>query len=75
MKAHKLAQKPTMPHYVASILNKPFVFFSTMKENAGRKIIVPNSKAIFTNGKLRGFIKLFDKVLLGKHRKTIYNGR
>ncbi len=75
VKAYELAQKTTLPNCVSSIFNKPILLLSTIKENAGRKITAPDSRATFTNAKVGRFIKSFDKALPRKHTKTIYNRR
>ena len=75
VESHELAQKATLPNCVAPILNNPILLLSTIKENAGRKIAAPDSRATFTNAKVGRFNKSFDKALPGKHTKTMYNGR
>ena len=70
-KAHELAQKATLPNCVAPILNKPILPLSTIKENAGRKIVAPDSRATFTNAKVGRFIKSFDNHVIKPYQGSI----
>ena len=53
----------------------PILFLFIIKQNAYKKLIVLNTKAIFIKVKVGRFIKSFDKGLLGKYINIIYNGQ
>lgn len=73
VKTHKLAQKVTLPEYITLSFKNFILLLSTILEIASITISALDLKALFTNVKVGRIIKSFNKVLLGKYTKTIYN--